>query len=161
MYSNEATTTPVGTTPNNTKVQTASTDSLANNNNTNIFTESLAQLIISKLKENTNEIPTQESNATNDNNNNNNAKQGKESNEINILKFFNGLQTQFGKKLTSSTNLINLETSVDVDKSTLVLNGKSKGFLRSKPVERGRPICEFRTPYGTVGNLKFLSTWSC
>ncbi len=159
MYSNEATTTPVGTTPNNTKVQTASTDSLANNNNTNIFTESLAQLIISKLKENTNEIPTQESNATNDNNNN--AKQGKESNEINILKFFNGLQTQFGKKLTSSTNLINLETSVDVDKSTLVLNGKSKGFLRSKPVERGRPICDFRTLYGTVGNLKFLSTWSC
>lgn len=126
VYSNEA------TTPNNTKVQTASTDSIANQettSNASMFTENLAKLIISKLKE-TNTI--QVANAMGNNCKDNSKQEDnttKESNEINVLDFFSGLQNQIelGKKSiqTSSTNLINLETSVDVgDKSTLMLNGK-------------------------------------
>ena len=119
VYSNEA------ATPNNTKVQTASTDSIANQEeNASIFTENLAKLIISKLKEtNTIQVPNDKTDC-----NASKPDDTKETNEINILNFFSGLQNklEISKKSiqTSSTNLINLETSVDVDKSTLMLNGK-------------------------------------
>ena len=112
----------------------------------NVFTESLASFVISKLK----------SHITKEEDNSLAAKSHNESNEINILKFFNGLQQKLQstgndedddeliepsrkeiikKKLMiktssandlqhNSNNPIVLESSVYVDQSSLAFNGK-------------------------------------
>lgn len=132
VYSNEDQNTPSSPHKNLQKQQNSSEHKMPTHKSTdNVFTESLASFIISKLKDNLNSNKSPSTNIESQQNNSN------DSNEINILNFFNKLQFKEGiqeqKKTiqTSSTNSIGrqqinqiLESSVDIDRSSLVFNGK-------------------------------------
>ena len=136
VYSNEDQTTSNSPLKNLQKQQTPTEHKNPTSKSTeNVFTESLASFIISKLKDNLNNKPTP--------NNENQQNNGNDSNEVNILNFFNklqfkeGLQEQKKTIQTSSTNSIGkqqqinqiLESSVDIDRSSLILNGKYFGYF--------------------------------